>query len=67
MAKAATEQRQAWRLAVNLSVIAAVGGVLFILVGALLAAWITFGFGALCATAAALLLRRHDHRLPKLR
>ena len=61
------EQREALRLALNLSLTAAVGGVLFIVVGALLAAWITFGFGALCAAAAALLLRRHDHRSPKPR
>jgi hypothetical protein len=61
------EQRQAWRLALNLSVTAAIGGVLLILVGALLAAWISFGFGALCAAAAGVLLRRHDHRSPKLR
>jgi len=47
-----------------LSLTAAVGGVLFILVGALLAAWITFGLGALCAAAAAVLLHRHEHRSP---
>lgn len=67
MSGAASEQRQAWRLALNLSLTAAVGGALFIFVGALLAAWITFGLGALCAAAAALLLRRHDHRSPRLR
>ncbi len=61
------EQRAAWRLALNLSLTAAVGGVLFILAGALLAAWITFGVGALCAAAAAVLLRRYDNRSPKLR
>lgn len=61
------EQREAWRLALNLPLTGAVGGVLFVLVGALLAAWIAFGFGALCAAAAAVLLRRHDHRSPKLR
>ena len=61
------EQREAWRLVLNLSLTAATGGVLFILVGALLASWITFGFGALCAAAAAVLLRRHDHRSAKPR
>ena len=66
MAGAAGAQREAWRLAVRLSVTAAVGGVLFILVGALLAAWITFGFGAVCAAAAGVLLHRHEHRSPTL-
>ena len=61
------EQREAWRLELYLSLTAVVGGVLVLLVGALLAAWIAFGFGALCAAAAAVLLRRHDHRSPKLR
>ena len=55
------EARQpVWRLALNLSMTAAVGGVLFVLVGAFLAAWITFGFGAVCAVIAGLLVR-HDH------
>jgi hypothetical protein len=67
MLGAGGERQPAWRLAVNLSLTAAVGGVLLILVGALLAAWIAFGFGALCAAAAALLLRRHDHRSPRQR
>ena len=67
MSGAASERRQAWRLALNLSLTAAVGGALFIFVGALLAAWNTFGFGAVCAAGAALLLRRHDHRSPRLR
>ena len=67
MSPAGAPQREAWRLAIRLSLTAVVGGVLFILVGALLAAWITFGFGALCAAAAAVLLRRHDHGSPKLR
>lgn len=57
-------QREAWRLAGRLAAIAAVGGVLFVLVGALLAAWITFGFGALCAAAAGVLLHRDEHRSP---
>ena len=48
----------------RLSVTAVVGGVLFILVGALLAAWITFGFGALCAGLAGVLLHRQAHRAP---
>jgi hypothetical protein len=61
------EQRQAWRLALNLSISAAIGGLMLVLVGALLAAWISFAFGALCAAAAGVLLRRHDHRSPKLR
>jgi hypothetical protein len=66
MLGAGGERRHAWRLAVNLSLTAAVGGVLLLLVGALLAAWITFAVGALCAAATAL-LRRHDHRSPRLR
>ena len=66
MAGAARPQREPWRLAVRLSVTAAIGGVLFVLVGALLAAWIAFGFGALCAAAAGVLLRRHGHRSPTL-
>ena len=67
MARTARQPREPWRLAVRLSVTAAIGGVLFILVGALLAAWIAFGFGALCAAAAAgVLLQRHGHRSPTL-
>ena len=57
----ADARRPLWRLAANLSVIAAVGGVLFLVAGAFLAAWMTFGFGAVCAATAALLLRHHDH------
>lgn len=64
MAGVAGAQREAWRLAVRLSLTAAVGGVLFILVGALLAAWITFSLGAVAAVAAAVLLHRHDRRFP---
>jgi arsenate reductase len=67
MTGAGCPQREAWRLAIRLSVTAAVGGLLFILVGARLAAWITFGFGAVCAVAAAMSLHRHDHRSPHLR
>ena len=66
MASAADGQREAWRLAFRLSMTAA-GGVLFVLVGALLADWISFGLGALCAAAADALLRRHDHRSANLR
>ena len=66
MADAAGQQREAWQLAIRLSVTAAVGGVLLVLVGALLAAWITFGFGALCAGAAAVLLHRKDRLSPTL-
>ena len=64
MSRAGAPQREAWRLAVRLSLTAVVGGVLFILVGALLAAWITFGFGALCAGFAGVSLHRHEHRAP---
>jgi hypothetical protein len=40
-----------------------VGGFLFILVGAWLAAWITFAFGTLAALVAAVQVRHHDPRL----
>ncbi len=63
MAGRAEGRQPVWRLAVNLSAIAAVGGVLFVLAGAFLAAWITFGFGAVCAAIAALLVH-HDHHHP---
>jgi hypothetical protein len=53
-------KRETWRLALNLSITAAAGGILFILVGAWLAAWITFGLGACCAGVAGLLLRRDE-------
>jgi hypothetical protein len=42
-------RREPWRLALNLSVTAAGGGILFILVEAWLAAWVTFALGACCA------------------
>jgi hypothetical protein len=58
----AAVRREPWRLALNLSVTAAVGGALLLIVGAMVAAWITFGFGALCAGAAGLLLRRNRDR-----
>jgi hypothetical protein len=67
VAGGAEKKQPLWRPAVNLSVIAAMGGVLFVLVGAFLAAWITFGFGAVCAAVAAMLLRRHDHHPAKPR
>jgi hypothetical protein len=63
-------RREAWRLALNLSGTAAVGGLLFLVIGSWLAAWIVFGFGALCAGAAGLLLRReqpHATRAPSPR
>jgi hypothetical protein len=53
-------QREPWRLALRLSMTAAVGGALLLVVGAMVAAWVTFGFGALCAGAAGLLIRRGD-------
>jgi uncharacterized membrane protein YjjP (DUF1212 family) len=66
------EQRrhEAWRLALTLSVAAAVAGLVFLVSGAWLAAWIAFGFGVVCAGAAALLLRReqpHATRAPSPR
>jgi len=67
VAGAADGRRQSWRLAFNLSVTAAVGGVLFVLVGALLAAWITFAGGFVCAAAAAILLHRRGDRSPRPR
>jgi hypothetical protein len=58
----AARRRELWRLALNLSVTAAVGGLLLLAAGAIAAAWITFGLGALCAGAAGLLIRRSNHR-----
>jgi hypothetical protein len=49
---------EGWRLALNLSGTAFVGGVLLILVGAWLAAWLTFAFGIACAALAWVLQRR---------
>jgi hypothetical protein len=53
-------KRETWRLALNLSIAAAAGGILFVLVGAWLAAWITFALGACCAGVAGMLLRRDE-------
>ena len=50
--------REGWRLALNLSVIAFVGGVLFVLIGAWQSTFATFLFGVLCAGVAAVLIRR---------
>jgi zinc transporter ZupT len=49
-----------WKPALNVSVCCAVAGLLFVLIGAWLAAWLTFALGALAAAAAALLLRRES-------
>jgi hypothetical protein len=65
MTAAVRSHRELWRLALNLSATAAVGGALLLAVGAMMAAWITFGFGALCAGAAGLLIRRNRDR-PRL-
>jgi hypothetical protein len=55
-------QRDLWRLALRLSMTAAVGGALLLVVGAMVAAWITFGFGVLCAGAAGLLIRHDENQ-----
>jgi hypothetical protein len=52
-------RHESWRLTLNLSLTCLVGGALFALVGAWLAAWLTFGGGLACALAAALL---YEHR-----
>ena len=46
--------------ALNISFCCAVAGFLFVLIGAWLAAWLTFASGTLAAVAAALLLRRES-------
>jgi hypothetical protein len=51
-------RHEGWRLALNLALTAAVGGLLFALIGAWLAAGITFGAGILCAAAAWLLSQK---------
>jgi hypothetical protein len=53
-------RREGWRLALNLSVVAFVGGLLFVLIGAWTSASATFAFGVVCAAVAALLLRRRN-------
>lgn len=53
-------ERPLWRLALRLSTTAAIGGGLFLLVGAFTAAWITFAVGGVCAVAAAKLARDDD-------
>jgi hypothetical protein len=62
----ADAERPLWRLALRLSTTAAIGGVLFLLVGAFTAAWITFGVGGVCAVAAAK-LAPHDDRVRRRR
>ncbi len=49
--------REGWRLALNLSMLAFAGGVLFLLMGAWAGA-AAFGFGVACAAIAGLLVRR---------
>jgi hypothetical protein len=49
-----------WKPALNVSACCAVAGFLFVLIGAWLAAWLTFASGALAAVVAALLLRRES-------
>jgi hypothetical protein len=56
----ADAERPLWRLALRLSTTAAIAGVLFLLLGAFTAAWVTFGFGGVCAVAAAKLARDDD-------
>jgi hypothetical protein len=51
----APARREVWRLALRLSFTCLVGGVLFVLVGDLVAAWATFGAGVVCAAAAGVL------------
>ena len=61
-ARPGRRRREPWKLALNLSGSAAVGGILFALVGAWLAAALTFSFGLLAALAAGGLLRRERAR-----
>jgi 1,4-dihydroxy-2-naphthoate octaprenyltransferase len=51
----APARQEVWRLALRLSLTCLVGGALFVLVGALVAAWATFGAGVVCAVAAGVL------------
>jgi hypothetical protein len=51
-------RQESWRLALNLSLTAFACGVLFLVVGAWLAAWLTFAFGIGCVSFAGWLLRR---------
>ena len=53
-------RREGWRLALNLSVLACVGGLLFLLIGAWTSASATFAFGVACAAIAAILLRQRN-------
>ena len=53
-------RREGWRLALNLSVVACVGGLAFVLIGAWTSASATFAFGVACAAITALLLRRRN-------
>jgi 1,4-dihydroxy-2-naphthoate octaprenyltransferase len=48
-------RQEVWRLALRLSLTCLAGGVLFVLVGSLVAAWATFGAGVVCAVVAGLL------------
>jgi hypothetical protein len=57
-ARARRARRESWRLALNLSSICILGGVLFLLIGAWIAALGTFAAGLACAAAAAVLMRR---------
>jgi uncharacterized membrane protein YfcA len=52
------QRSETWRLALNLSVVAFVGGVLLLLVGAWASAATTFVFGVVCAAVALLLVRK---------
>ena len=51
-------RREGWSLALNLSAVACVGGMLLLLIGAWASATAAFTLGVVCAAIAALLLRR---------
>jgi hypothetical protein len=53
-------RREGWRLALNLSVVAFVGGLVFLVIGAWTSAFATFAFGVVCAAIAAAVLRRRN-------
>jgi hypothetical protein len=53
-------RREGWRLALNLSVVACLGGLLFLLIGSWTNASAAFAFGVVCAAIAALSLRRRS-------
>jgi uncharacterized membrane protein YfcA len=57
------QREEVWRLLLRLAVIAAIGGVLLAITGALTTAIAAFVFGACCALAAGwLLFRKGGHR-----